>query len=141
MSKITLDAALSAAQLILKHLREDKKEAVVVVCDDHGELIVLLKTDGAPYSSIQIATNKAYTAARERRNSLEVGNTVRDATKGYQIQYWGDPKITGFGGGVVVQANGATLGAIGVSGLPQAEDIHYANLGVEEVRRTVEGGR
>ncbi len=135
MSKLTLEQSLRAAQVVLDHLRRDQKEAVIVVCDAHGELIVLLKTDGAPYSSIQIACNKAYTAARERRNSIEIGNKVRDTTKGYQIQYWSDPRIIGFGGGVVVQKDGVTLGAIAVSGLPEQLDIQYASIGLEEILR------
>jgi glc operon protein GlcG len=134
MSRLTLDIALNAAQHILGQLRQDGKEAVIAVCDDHGELIVLLKTDSAPYSSIQIASNKAYTSARERRDSILIGDTIRDSTKGYQVAYWGDPRITGFGGGVVVQHGGVTLGGIGVSGLPQAEDIRYAGMGLEVIR-------
>lgn len=136
MLKLTLEQSLRAAQTVLEHLRRDQKEAVIVVCDDHGELIVLLKTDGAPYSSIQIACNKAYTAARERRNSIEIGNKVRDAAKGYHIEYWSDPRIIGFGGGLVIQQNGVTLGAIAVSGLPEQLDIQYAGIGLEEILKT-----
>lgn len=137
MPKITFDIAHSAARRILEQLRQDQKEAVIAICDEHGELIVLFKTDGAPYTSIQIASNKAYTAARERKDSILIGDTIRDSTKGYQIQYWGDPRITGFGGGVVVQYHGVTIGGIGVSGLPQAEDIKYAGMGLEEIRRVM----
>lgn len=132
---LTLEQALRGAQAVLDQLRRDGKEAVVVVCDDHGELIVLLKTDGAPYSSIQIACNKAYTAARERRNSIEIGDKVRDGVKGYQIQYWSDPRIIGFGGGLVIKRDGVTVGAIAVSGLPEQMDIQYAGIGLEEINR------
>lgn len=135
MSTLTLEQSLRAAQAVLDHLRRDQKEAVIVVCDDHGEPIVLLKTDGAPYSSIQIASNKAYTAARERRNSIEIGNKVRDTSRGYHIQYWSDPRIIGFGGGLVIQKDGVTLGAIAVSGLPEQLDIQYASIGLEEIMR------
>lgn len=132
---LTLEQALRGAQAVLDQLRRDGKEAVIVVCDDHGELIVLLKTDGAPYSSIQIACNKAYTAARERRNSIEIGDKVRDGVKGYQIQYWSDPRIIGFGGGLVIKRDGVTVGAIAVSGLPEQMDIQYAGIGLEEINR------
>lgn len=135
MSKLTLEQALYAAQTVLDHLRRDQKEAVIAVCDDHGELIVLLKTDGAPYSSIQIACNKAYTAARERRDSIEIGNKVRDTTKGYQIQYWSDPRIIGFGGGLVIKKDDVTIGAIAVSGLPEQMDIQYAGVGLAAIGR------
>jgi glc operon protein GlcG len=133
---ITLEKALTAAHAILEQLRKDQKEAVIAICDAHGELITLFKTDNAPYPSIQIAQNKAYTSAREKRDSMEIGDVLRDNTIGYQIQYWGDPKITGFGGGVVVKdANGRTIGAIGVSGLPELEDIYYAKIGIASINK------
>lgn len=127
---ILLDHALTAAQTVLQHLAQDKKHAVVAVCDNHGELILLLKTDHAPYSSIQIATNKAFTAAREKTDSMNIGNLVRDNQVGYHIQYWGDARMTGFGGGLVIKTpDGHTIGAIAVSGLPEVEDIYYAGIG------------
>ena len=47
-----------------------KKAAVIAVADSHGELIAFARMDGAPISSIRIAANKAWTAARDRRSSL-----------------------------------------------------------------------
>ncbi len=130
---LTLDLALKAANEIKKHLDTDRNEAVIAICDSHGELIVLLKTDNAPYSSIQIAMNKAYTAARERRNSMEIGDFIRDKNLSFDIQYWGDPKITGFGGGLVISAESKVIGGIGVSGLSESEDIRYAAIGLTEI--------
>lgn len=127
---ILLDHALAAAQTVLQHLKQDNKHAVVAVSDNHGELVLLLKTDEAPYSSIQIAMNKAFTAAREKTDSMNIGNLIRDNQVGYHIQYWGDPRMTGFGGGLVVKTPaGQTIGAIAVSGLPEVEDIYYAGIG------------
>ena len=51
---------------IAAKVSELSKAAVIVVADSHGELILFARMDGAPVSSIRIAMNKAYTAARER---------------------------------------------------------------------------
>jgi glc operon protein GlcG len=102
------------------------KAAVIVVADAHGELLALARMDGAPLSSIAIATNKAWTAARERKPSKDIGTAARDRDKGFDIGYFGDPKFTGWGGGVPVWKDGKVAGAIAVSGLPQEEDIELA---------------
>lgn len=102
------------------------KAAVIVVADAHGELLALARMDGAPLSSLAIATNKAWTAARERKPSKDIGTAARDRDKGFDIGYFGDPKFTGWGGGVPVWKEGKVVGAIAVSGLPQEEDIELA---------------
>lgn len=109
------------------------KAAVIVVADAHGELLALARMDGAPLSSIAIATNKAWTAARERKPSKDIGTAARDRDRGFDIGYFGDPKFTGWGGGVPVWKEGKVVGAIAVSGLPQEEDIELATAAAERV--------
>ena len=100
--------------------------AVIAVADSHGELIAFARMDGAPVSSIAIAANKAWTAARERKTTQEIGERVRHPEKGFDIAYFGDPRFVGWGGGVPVWRDGEVVGAIAVSGLPQADDIRLA---------------
>ncbi len=113
--------------------RKRGKAAVIVVADSHGELLALARMDGAPLSSLAIATNKAWTAARERKPSKDIGTAARDRDKGFDIGYFGDPKFTGWGGGVPVWKEGKVVGAIAVSGLPQEEDIELATAAAERV--------
>ena len=106
------------------------KAGVIAVCDAHGDLLAFARMDGAPLSSIAIAMNKAYSAARERKPTKEIGNAARNPEKGFDIGYFGDPRFTGWGGGVPVWMHGRVAGAVAVSGLPQAEDIELAELGM-----------
>ena len=109
------------------------KAAVIAIADDHGELIAFARLDGAPLSSIAIATNKAWSAARERKPTKEIGQAARHPDKGFDIGYFGDPKFTGWGGGVPVWNEGKVIGSVAVSGLPQDEDIELANLGAASI--------
>jgi uncharacterized protein GlcG (DUF336 family) len=52
------------------------------VADSHGELLAFARMDGAPVSSIRIAMNKAWTAARERKPTKDIGEKVRHPEKG-----------------------------------------------------------
>jgi glc operon protein GlcG len=117
--------------LIVEKALEMKKAAVVAVADSHGELIAFARMDGAPVSSIRIAANKAWTAARERKPTKEIGEKVRHPEKGHDIAYYGDPKFVGWGGGVPVWKDGQVVGAVAVSGLSSSEDIVLATLGVD----------
>jgi glc operon protein GlcG len=113
------------------------KAVVIAVADAHGELIALLRLDGAPFTSIQIAANKAYTAARERKPSHTIGQAVRDPKDGFDIAYYGDPKILGWTGGLPVTVDGAVVGAIGVSGVAGEEDLELAWLGADVIERSL----
>jgi glc operon protein GlcG len=103
------------------------------VADDHGELIALMRMDGAPLSSIVIAVNKAWTAARERKPSFEVGRAVRHPETGFDIAYYGDQRFVGWGGGVPVVIGGVVVGAVAVSGAPEAVDVELAALGAAAI--------
>src|SRR5512147_337637 len=115
--------AQRAIQAIQAELQRRGKAAVIAVADAHGELIALLRLDGAPLASIVIAANKAWTAARERKPSREIGQAARDPVTGFDVAYYGDPRYIGWGGGVPVIVNNEVVGAIAVSGLPEQEDM------------------
>ena len=117
--------------LIVAKALQMRKAAVIAVADPHGELIAFARMDGAPVSSIRIAANKAWTAARERKPTKDIGEKVRHPEKGHDIAYYGDPKFVGWGGGLPVWKDGQVVGAIAVSGLSSSEDIALATLGVE----------
>ncbi len=119
------------AQQIIEAVRavldERRAGAAVAVVDPHGELISLLRTDGCPLASINNAIHKAFTAAREGVESGVIGE--RSRTEGFPMTNFGDLRYTAWGGGVPVLQAGAVVGAVGVSGLPEAEDVALARLG------------
>lgn len=126
------DAQLALAA-IQAELEKRGQAGVITVADAHGELIALLRLDGAPLPSITIAANKAWTAARERKPSKELGRAARDAVNGFDMAYFGDARYIGWGGGLPVIVNERVVGAVGVSGLPEADDIELATLGVQAI--------
>jgi glc operon protein GlcG len=125
--------ARRALDVIVAELQRRALPAVITVADDHGELIALLRMDGAPLPCILNASNKAWTAARERKPSFEVGRAVRHPDSGFDIAYYGDPRYIGWGGGVPVVIAGTVVGAVAVSGAPEAVDIEMATLGAAAI--------
>jgi glc operon protein GlcG len=122
-AKLIVDAIVDRALQL-------QKTAVIAVTDAHGELIAFARMDGAPLASIRIAANKAWTAARDRKPTKDIGDKIRDPEKGFDIAFYGDRRFVGWGGGIPIWKNGEVIGAIGVSGLSSAEDIGLANVGL-----------
>lgn len=122
-------AAIVAA--VRAELEVDGRGAAVAVVDRHGELISFLRTDGCPLPSIDNAVHKAFTAAREGVDSATIGAKSRD--EGFPITNFGDLRYTGWGGGVPIVVDGEVVGAVGVSGLPEADDVVLARLGAAVV--------
>jgi glc operon protein GlcG len=128
---IDYSEAKRAVNLVVEKAAAMQKAASVAVADSHGDLICFARMDGAPVSSIRIAMNKAWTAARERKSTKEIGEKVKHPERGHDIAYFGDPNYVGWGGGIPVSKNGEVVGAVAVSGLSSSEDIDLAMLGVE----------
>lgn len=115
--------------LIVEKTSEMQKAVVVAVADSHGEIIALARMDCVALPSIQIAMNKAWTAARSGKPTHDIGEKVKHPERGHDIAYYGDPRFVGWGGGVPVFKNGQVAGAVAVSGLSSAEDADLARLG------------
>ncbi len=124
--------------LIVNKALQMQKAAVIAVADSHGELLAFVRMDEAPVSSIRIAANKAWTAARERKPTKDIGDKVRHPERGHDIAYYGDARFVGWGGGLPILKDGEVVGAIGVSGLSADEDTALAALGVELIARPQE---
>ena len=131
LQTIDYSDAKRAVDLIVEKASAMQKAASIAVSDSHGDLICFARMDGAPVSSIRIAMNKAWTAARERKPTKDIGEKVRHPERGHDIAYFGDPNYVGWGGGIPVRNNGEVVGAVAVSGLSSTEDIELATLGVE----------
>ena len=123
---ITHSDATRVVDLVRQELETRNAGAAVAVVDAHGELLAFLRTDGCRLSSITIAINKAFTAAREQIATAELGRRSRE--EGFPMSNFGDPRFVSWGGGIPVVRDGATIGAVGVSGLPEQLDIELATM-------------
>ena len=127
-TRLTQEDALKMVLAGIDKARLESKDIAIAVVDEHGELMAFLHTTHCNYASINIAMNKAFTAARDRKTTFELAKGC--AEFGYQTTYFGDLRYTGFGGGVPVVFQNHVIGAVGVSGLTQEEDEVYAKYAI-----------
>ncbi len=93
-----------------------RRRPVIAVVDAHGETLGLLRMRGAALSSVAVATNKAFTSARLRRPSAEVGRRSRNPRPASTSATYGDPRYLGWGGGLPCGRGREVVGAVAVSG-------------------------
>lgn len=120
--------AMKVIDSIRKKAEAENKGLAIAVVDPHGELIAFLRTDGCRLPSIQIAQNKAYSAAREQIPSKELGQKSQEES--FPMTNFGELRYVTWGGGLPIFHEEELIGAVGVSGLPEHEDIEYAKHGI-----------
>jgi len=110
----------------------------VAVADDYGRLVYFARMDGCPPVVVELAINKAYTAAVALLDTLAFAE--RDKGWGRELATYGDARFTYLQGGLVICAGGegvisqALLGGIGVSGRMPDEDERLARIGLEAMK-------
>lgn len=133
VGSITLPLARHALQAALDKATELSVRISVSVVDAAGHLIHLAHMDGATLQSRDIALNKALTAVGFgfSTSAWEARLESRSAAvrQGLPLQ----PRMALFGGGEPFLQQGATLGAIGVSGASEQEDVLCAMAAVHAV--------
>ncbi len=87
---------------------------------------------GAALSSVAVATNKAYTAARLRRPTAAVGQRVRhpETASTFPTTAISPHRLRRRPAGLV---DGAVVGAVAVSGLTDKEDEDLSAIGIAAI--------
>jgi glc operon protein GlcG len=131
IERVSSAEAVKLIEYAASEAQKLNKGIAIAVSGTEGELIAFLRMDGANPASSLIAQNKAYTAARDTKDTSAMGKYMRDTNT--PPAFWGDGHITGFGGGVAIVHNSKVIGGMGVSGLSQEEDIRIAKAAIASV--------
>jgi uncharacterized protein GlcG (DUF336 family) len=137
IKSLTPETALVAARAALESCRKQGYQVTVAVVDRSGLTQVLLRDRFAGAHTIDVATNKAWTAASFRTSSMTMGEETQPGKPMSGIRSL--PRFLGAGGGVVIQGGGSFFGGIGVSGAPGGEaDEVCAMAGLKAISDAVE---
>ena len=103
--------------------------AVIVAVVDAGvHLKAFTRMDDAVLGSIDVALKKARTSALFQTNSDAVWEYCKPGAPAHALEFTNDG-LAPFGGGVLLRtADGAVLGAVGVSGGAVAQDAEIAEV-------------
>jgi len=130
--RITL--TLEGAQVILEgamaRAREIGVDMDIAVADSGGWLIAFQRMDGAKLTSIDVAINKAFTAAGTRKGTHEYASMAGAGGPAFGIHVSNQGRFMIFGGGVPIFIEGQCIGAVGCSSGSPEQDREVAEAGV-----------
>jgi uncharacterized protein GlcG (DUF336 family) len=106
---------------------------VIAVCDESGVLKAFSRMDGAALLSVQIAQDKAYTAAGFGMPSGGWHDFIKDDPPLAAGAVGGIDRLVIFGGGFPISVGDQVVGAIGVSGGHYSQDVEVAEAGLGAV--------
>lgn len=131
------ETALAAAQAALRKCRDSGWQVAVAVVDRSGFVQVLLRDRFAGAHTPRTASGKAWTAASFRTPTTELARISQPGQPQSGLRNL--PRAVLLGGGLLIEAQGSILGAIGVSGAPGgAADDACAQAGIDAIRDRIE---
>ncbi len=129
---LTPDIALKAMRGALDRCRAEGYQVAVAVVDRAGNLQALVRDRYAGAHTPDTARRKAWTATSFRANTTELAELTQPGQPQAGVR-----QVSGalmLGGGVLIEAGGSLVGAIGVSGAPGGElDDLCAFAGIEAI--------
>lgn len=116
-------------------LAEEKAEElghtfVIAIVDESGVLKALSRMDHAPLLSVQIAQDKAYTAAGFGLPTDGWHDFIKNDPPLAAGATTGIDRLVVFGGGYPITVDNRTVGGIGVSGGHYTQDMEVAQAGL-----------
>ena len=132
-SSVTAELARAMIDAAERKAAEMGHPFVIAVVDDSGVLKAFSRMDGAALLSVQIAQDKAYTAAGFGLATDAWHDFVKDDPPLALGAAPGIDRLVVFGGGYPVKVGGAVIGGIGVSGGHYSQDMEVAKAGLAAV--------
>lgn len=134
---LTPEAAQKAVNAALAECRKAGFQVAVAVVDRFGITQALIRDRFAGAHTPDVATDKAWTAASFRTDTTELSRLTQPGSA--QSGLRNVPRVAAFGGGLMIQAGGSLVGAIGVSGAPGGDaDDACAKAGIAAIRDDLE---
>lgn len=134
---MTPETALKAARAALESCRKTGYQVGVAVVDRAGIVQVVLRDRFGGAHTVEAATGKAWTAASFRMTSTALAAETQAGRPSSGIRHL--PRVAAFGGGIPIEAGGAVVGAIGVSGAPGGDaDDACARAGIQAIQADIE---
>ena len=125
---LVLDQA--GAQTVLQAARKSAQQrnapSAIAVVDPAGDLLAFQRMDGVRPASADLAIEKARTAARLRRPTAEIEDSINQGRTAFITA-----NIAALRGGAPIRVSGEVVGAVGVAGLSKETDTEIANTAAE----------
>ncbi|GAA1491609.1 GlcG/HbpS family heme-binding protein [Brachybacterium sacelli] len=107
----------------------------IAVVDQAGVLKGFVRQDGAKLNAVQVAQDKAYTAAASQMSTEQWSKALASDAVLAAGAPTGIDRLVPMGGGLPIVIDDEVVGAIGVSGGHWSDDVHVAAAGLTALDR------
>jgi glc operon protein GlcG len=128
---LSLEAARVALAASEAEALKNGWRVVIAVVDDGGHPMLLARLDGAQWSSISTAVEKARAATAWKRPTRLLEESVNNGRTAFLSISQGMALLQG---GVPIDLDGVVVGAVGVSGVKASDDEIVALAGVNALK-------
>jgi uncharacterized protein GlcG (DUF336 family) len=125
IASLGLSAADDIASLALAEADKVGIAICVALVDRAGHTLVFKRQPGAPFHSIDIALDKAYTAVSFGLPTGKWDKRLSESSEMLRHGLMHRERFVSFGGGLPIKVDGARVGAIGISGGSEAQDVAF----------------
>jgi uncharacterized protein GlcG (DUF336 family) len=131
--RLTLNDARIALEGAEAKAREIAVDMDIAVVDDGGHLIAFVRMDNARVTSIDVAINKAFTAACARRATHEYAAVAGPGGPAFGIHASNQGRFMIVGGGLPIFIKGVIAGGVGCSSGTAEQDREVAQAGIDRL--------
>lgn len=133
---LTPETAMKAVNGAMQQCRKNGYQVAVAVVDRMGNLQAMLRDRFAGAHTPDTARRKAWTATSFRTNTTDLVEPTQAGQTQSGVRHVSDALM--LGGGVLIDAGGSLVGAIGVSGAPNgAADDVCAMAGIAAIEEDI----
>ena len=126
-------ASTAASEVVASCARQGYAETAVVV-DADGVRQAVLRGDRAGSHTLDSAFDKAYTSASFKTDTSKLAERAK-SVPGFTALFTQVPHLILIGGGIAIEVDGETIGAIGAAGAPGGNlDDGCARAGLDKIR-------
>jgi glc operon protein GlcG len=129
---VTLEQAKKALAAADAEARKNGWPMAIAIVDTAGQLVLYQRHDNTQTASVQVAQDKAVSAAMFRRPTKAFQDTVAKGGDGLRVL--GLRGASAVEGGLPLTVDGKIIGGIGVSGMASDQDGTVAKAGADTLK-------
>ncbi|NME35062.1 MULTISPECIES: heme-binding protein [Fusobacterium] len=133
---LTGEQVLAMLTSAFEEAKSKNFNVTITIVDKSGQKLGMLRSEDAGVHTISASYKKAYTAASQKRTTIEILNGIKEGKIPEDIRYL-DDNFSVMEGGIPIKINGTVVGGIGVGGAHNSEDTKIAIKALETLNKII----
>ncbi|WP_294703683.1 heme-binding protein [uncultured Fusobacterium sp.] len=130
---LTGEQVLSMLTAAFNDAKSKNFDVTITIVDKSGQKLGVIRSEDAGVHTLSASYKKAYTAASQKRTTLEISKGIKEGKIPEDIRYL-DENFSVMEGGIPIKINETVVGGIGVGGAHGGEDSKIAMKALEVLK-------